>query len=154
MAEGTEQVWDVIRSGNLSQVVALFDNPQSDLLALGDQGGNTPLHISAAWGFHDISRFLLRKGARVNAVNIRGFTPLHWAAMNGHDSVCALLLEAKSPIREDMVSDCPLTPSRPYLLTIRVTVEETNPSPSGVCQWTPEYGKFSCDEWSILASPR
>ena len=68
------------------------------------KGGNTPLHISAAWGFNDICRFLIRKGARVAAINSRGFTPLHWAAMNGHESICAMLIEANAPlIREDMV---------------------------------------------------
>ena len=148
---GGDDVWDALRSGNLTQVVTLFENPTEDLLVLVDQGGNTPLHICAAWGFADITRFLLRKGARVATVNIRGFTPLHWAAMNGHDAVCSLLLEAKSPIREDMVRSClPLSsctlPNSP--------TEEANTPTLGLRQRAHQHRELLGDARRLTSSAR
>jgi ankyrin repeat protein len=46
-------------------------------------GGDTPLHAAAAGYRREIAKELLRKGARVAAVNRRGAAPLHYAADGG-----------------------------------------------------------------------
>ncbi|XP_047101843.1 protein phosphatase 1 regulatory subunit 27-like [Schistocerca piceifrons] len=46
------------------------------------------------WGGTAVARLLLRATADPNARDGRGWTPLHWAAANGHAEVAAVLLEA------------------------------------------------------------
>jgi ankyrin repeat protein len=45
------------------------------------------LHQAAATGDTDVVKLLLAKGADVNAKEDDGWTPLHWAARNGHKAV-------------------------------------------------------------------
>ncbi|CAI5935742.1 unnamed protein product [Closterium sp. NIES-65] len=81
----------------------------------GDEG-RTALHMAAANGHTEIARLLIQRGALpaylsggylsawecrdpagqhpVNAVNRQGNTPLHWAAVNGRDSMVHLLIAA------------------------------------------------------------
>ena len=164
-----EEVWDLLRYGNLSTVTPLFEKSDSDLLNVVDQvllhfpftlvitsntlskGGNTPLHISAAWGFHDICRFLIRKGARVAAINTRGFTPLHWAAMNGHEIVCAMLIEANSPIREDMVRSGKIHMHHDFIIH-SMTLEKANTTSFSLCEWSCWRGQFISALGGFVAS--
>jgi len=55
--------------------------------------GWRPLHFAANNGHVDVVRFLLEKGANVNAQDHRGRTPLHLAALDGHVDVVRFLLE-------------------------------------------------------------
>lgn|SRR3990167_4027365 len=102
MAGQKEDIWDIIRFGNVNHVISFVDK-DSDTINLVDTSGNTPLHIASAWGFADICKYLIKKGAKISATNQKGYTALHWAALNGHDTICTVLLEAKSPISEDIV---------------------------------------------------
>ena len=52
----------------------------------------------AAWGYKDMVRLLLERGADVGARAKKQFTPLHNAALNGHDEVVRLLLERGADI--------------------------------------------------------
>ena len=56
---------------------------------------NTSLHMACANGFDEIVKFLIEKGADINAKNISGNTPLHWACLNGKSSIVDILLEQK-----------------------------------------------------------
>ena len=53
----------------------------------------TPLHCAAAKGNLCIAAMLIEKGAKVNARNHNGCTPLWLAASQGHYSVVHLLLQ-------------------------------------------------------------
>lgn len=53
----------------------------------------TPLHCAAAKGNLQIAVRLVDKGAKINARNHNGYTPLWLAASQGHYSVAHLLLQ-------------------------------------------------------------
>jgi ankyrin repeat protein len=55
------------------------------------EGGNTPLHGAAMFGFTDMVRWLLDHDANPYATDYEGKTPLERAQANGHTSVVALL---------------------------------------------------------------
>eukprot|EP00803_Ostreobium_quekettii_P000338 evm.model.scf_691.1 EVM.evm.TU.scf_691.1 scf_691:8479-9711(-) len=56
-------------------------------------GGDTPLHLAAAFGQPGVLRALLEHGARVRVQNTGGFTPLHWGSRRGERQVVAILCE-------------------------------------------------------------
>mmetsp|Transcript_6497 Transcript_6497/g.23095 ORF Transcript_6497/g.23095 Transcript_6497/m.23095 type:complete len:766 (-) Transcript_6497:95-2392(-) len=65
-----------------------------------DHTGKTPLHFAAEKGDAACVELMIEKGANVNA-EIQGqhyLTPLHLAAIHGHNSVCKALLAAGSII--------------------------------------------------------
>ena len=59
-------------------------NPSAD-------GAPSPLHIAASRGSLDLTRMLVRLGARVDAKDHAGQTPLELAGAGGHDAVAKLL---------------------------------------------------------------
>lgn len=68
----------------------------------------TPLHAAATMGYiHDI-RFLVEKGANVNATDDLGWAPLHSAAAWGHLEVARYLIEKGANVNVRDVDD--LTP--------------------------------------------
>ncbi len=56
------------------------------------------LHLSAYWGLSSISRGLIDSGADTTPRDSEQWTPLHWAAANGHHRAVAVLIEAKSDL--------------------------------------------------------
>ncbi len=61
-------------------------------------GKLTLLMIAAENGHASVVEVLLKAEANVNAVDSKGFTPLHVAAENGHASVVEVLLKAKANV--------------------------------------------------------
>mmetsp|Transcript_17762 Transcript_17762/g.26905 ORF Transcript_17762/g.26905 Transcript_17762/m.26905 type:complete len:318 (-) Transcript_17762:3-956(-) len=58
-------------------------------------GGNTPLSLAARVGCKETVAALLSQKADINkASNIDGLTPLHHAAMNGHEDLVTLLINS------------------------------------------------------------
>ena len=51
------------------------------------------LHMASGRGDLDMIRTLLHAGADVNFTNVRGYTPLHFAALQGQQETCQLLVE-------------------------------------------------------------
>lgn len=53
--------------------------------------------------YGDIAELLLKHGAEVNAIQQGGWTPLHEAALHGHEEMIKLLLEfgANKTIKKD-----------------------------------------------------
>jgi ankyrin repeat protein len=77
--------------GNMPAVQALLAKG-----AAVNRTGWNPLHYAAASGDDAITRLLLERGARVDAVSpvkSGAYTPLMMAAREGHDSTALLLLE-------------------------------------------------------------
>ncbi|KAK7752335.1 hypothetical protein SLS62_005671 [Diatrype stigma] len=56
------------------------------------------LHLSAYWGLSSISRDLIDSGADTTPYDSELWTPMHWAAANGHYRVVEVLIEAKSDL--------------------------------------------------------
>ncbi len=76
-----------------------------------DKQGNTPLHDAARVGKVDTARTLLERGARTDAINAAGFTPLVHALQNcdnlkikGISEIAELLLTAEGRTKRDAPS--------------------------------------------------
>ncbi len=67
----------------------LIDWPKTDVNLLNGKG-ESPLMLAALTGQQDLAEKLIKKGADVNKT---GWTPLHYAASNGHVTIISLLLE-------------------------------------------------------------
>ena len=63
-------------------------------LLLRDCNGCTPLHMSAMCGHVGVFGSLLQTGGNSFSIDRYGYTPLHWACYNGHDSCVELIVEA------------------------------------------------------------
>ncbi len=55
------------------------------------EGGNTPLHGAVLFGRAEMAAWLLDHGAKVNAADFRGKTPLEHAVERGHAAVADVL---------------------------------------------------------------
>ncbi|OXB54970.1 hypothetical protein ASZ78_012746 [Callipepla squamata] len=82
-------------TGHEECVEALLQHGAKSLLR--DCRGRTPIHLSAACGHIGVLGALLQSATSVDAVpaiaDNHGYTSLHWACYNGHDSCVELLLE-------------------------------------------------------------
>ncbi|MEE6465994.1 hypothetical protein FKM82_006784 [Ascaphus truei] len=82
-------------TGHEECVEALLQHTANFLLR--DCRGRTPIHLAAACGHIGVLGALLQTAVSVDIVpaiaDNRGYTSLHWACYNGHDSCVELLLE-------------------------------------------------------------
>ena len=76
-AERPEKFYSAIRDNNLTELKALLDQKASADVA--DNHGITPLMYAAEIGSVDAMRFLIDRGADVNAQNAFGSTALMWS---------------------------------------------------------------------------
>lgn len=63
----------------------------------------TQLHLAASWSHAAMTELLLYRGAEVNALDARGFTPLQHAIAMENTEVKELLLEIGAPKFVDRV---------------------------------------------------
>jgi ankyrin repeat protein len=76
--------------------------------------GRTALHVAAGWGYQGegslaIIRLLLEYGARIDARDLRGQTPLHWAVQEGNiDAVKILVREGADGNVRDINGKTPI----------------------------------------------
>ncbi len=75
------------KSDKVGQLLA--DNPNTDLEKL-DSAGENAMMIAALNGDATFVNLLIAKDAEVNK---KGWTPLHYAATNGHDDIVKILLD-------------------------------------------------------------
>jgi uncharacterized protein len=75
------------KSDKVGQLLA--DNPKTDLEKL-DPAGENAMMLAALNGDTTFVNLLIAKDAEVNK---KGWTPLHYAATNGHDDVVKILLD-------------------------------------------------------------
>lgn len=87
--------FSLIVEDKVEPVRLLLDENKCGALSLDvcHMTGMTPLTAAAYYGAMDVARFLLARGARVDAKDFREHTPLMGAALSGHAEIVALLLE-------------------------------------------------------------
>jgi ankyrin repeat protein/L-ascorbate metabolism protein UlaG (beta-lactamase superfamily) len=91
------EIHDAARAGDLATVRALLE-ADPELLELENENEKTPLHFAAEGGSVEVIRFLLDRGADVNAPNVANETPLHYATGWCHLEAVRLLLERKADV--------------------------------------------------------
>ncbi|GFS04595.1 myotrophin [Elysia marginata] len=91
--KGQELVWK-IKNGELGDVKTLIEKEGIDVNT--EVQGRLPLHYAADYGQTEVLDYLLSKGARVNAPDKYGITPLLSAIFEGHTDSVKLLLEKKA----------------------------------------------------------
>ncbi|MEW5305726.1 MAG: hypothetical protein WDW36_008245 [Sanguina aurantia] len=116
-SRGAVEFRKAIERGDLSSVERMladgFDlkcaSPaRSDCRVLA-QFESPPLHTAVKHGHAGVVGLLLRRGARIEALDKGGWTPLHYAAREGHTEVAALLIGSGAQLDvEDRYHDTPL----------------------------------------------
>ncbi|CAI9115244.1 OLC1v1016097C1 [Oldenlandia corymbosa var. corymbosa] len=69
----------------------LIQNLKFEVDAIDDSGG-TPLFQAVLGDYRDTVNFLIGSGANVMKTNLKGLTPLHWAAEQGYTELVKLLI--------------------------------------------------------------
>ncbi|RUS87623.1 hypothetical protein EGW08_004608 [Elysia chlorotica] len=88
--KGQALVWK-IKNGELGDVKMFVEKEGIDVNI--EVQGRLPLHYAADYGQTDVMEYLLSKGAKVNAEDKYGITPLLSAIFEGHTSSVKLLME-------------------------------------------------------------
>ncbi len=65
---------------------------------MADQFGNPLINIAAGAGHATCVELLIARGANVNAVGSRGYTPLHAAAAAGNEEIITVLMQAGAAV--------------------------------------------------------
>ena len=84
-------IWKAAASGNIEAIKQHLE-AGTDVDAKEPPGGGTPLLVAATFGRIEVAKFLIEKGANVNARSNDGATALHGAAFFCHTEVVKLLL--------------------------------------------------------------
>ena len=93
----TSAVWTIVVSSSLKEK-GHPDQYMFQYVNLGDNEGDTALHIAATYGRVPVIKTLIERKAKVNARNKVGATPLHLAAILGRaKTVKALLSHGANP---------------------------------------------------------
>jgi len=87
----SDLVWS-LKNGDLDSVKELFETEKVDVNALLD--GRSPLHYAADYGQQDVIRYLITKGANVNAVDKHGISALLAAIWEGHTECVRLMIDS------------------------------------------------------------
>lgn len=105
------------RAAKRSQLgtVKLLVDAGASLTAITKRIHGTPLHIAAAFGSHEIVRFLLTRGAPIDAKHAGGWTPLQDACDSGHYAAAEVILEHRK-FQEYLTPDLP---NQPLVLATR-----------------------------------
>ena len=74
--------------GHLEVVKLFVEHPEVKILF---DGSYKFLHSAARYGNHELCKLLIENSKRKNYVDRSGWTPLHYAATNGHFAICELL---------------------------------------------------------------
>ena len=87
-----EPLHKAAKNGDLDQINQLIEKGAP--IDVIDENRNTALYIAVGQGHKEAAELLILKGANVNAVCWRGYTPLHWAvaALGGEKELTELLI--------------------------------------------------------------
>jgi hypothetical protein len=88
LAEDFKKVCSLCRHAKFGEVEELMNHPDWNLgMDYQDEAGNSLLHIAAQNGNKRMIKLCLRRGAELNAQNLNGQTPLHFAYAYGYNEV-------------------------------------------------------------------
>ena len=120
--QGQHGLYLALQEPSLKAAQVLVDWPKTNLNKLNAQGESS-LMMAALKGHLDIAARLIKKDADVNKT---GWTPLHYAASNGHQAIISLLLENHAYIdAESPNGSTPLMMAAQYgtALTVKLLLE-------------------------------
>jgi ankyrin repeat protein len=95
MAEKSGFMW-AVRTGDMRGVSEAVNRGENVNQVDATVNKRTPLHHAADFGQTEVIRFLISKGANVNAKDAFGITPLLAATYEGHTESVRALLEARA----------------------------------------------------------
>lgn len=102
------EIHDASQQGDIDAVKKLLEE-SPELIDLEDETGHTPLHYAAVGGQTEVARFLLSKGADVNALNALNQSVLLYAAYFGNAEITAALIAGGAKLDDqDIVGRTPL----------------------------------------------
>ena len=91
-----------VAEGDLEAAKRLLGRQARRINERQPQGGATPLSTAALHGQLELAKFLLRRGAKVDATNQDGNTPLHVAAFLCREDIVHLLLDnGAAPLKKN-----------------------------------------------------
>lgn len=94
----------LVRAGNLAAVEELLQDSAS-LIHDRDDDGNTPLMVAAQNNNKKMVKFLLRKGADINAQNLTGQSALHFCyGLNFHELAKYLETKGADPLQRNALN--------------------------------------------------
>jgi ankyrin repeat protein len=93
-ADGLDALYVALRDESLKSAEVLIDWPKTNV-DVRTPKDETPLMMACLRGYADIARKLIARGADVNKT---GWTPLHYAATNGHVAIMQMLLDENAYI--------------------------------------------------------
>ena len=94
----TSELLAAIQSGDTARVKTKLDAQPNLLQDLSGPNGESLLMLAVQAGNPETVKYLLEKGADVNATGPTGMTPLHLAAQQGEEELILLLLKSKADI--------------------------------------------------------
>lgn len=86
-----QDIFTAARTGNLETVKLLVEK-NNELIKIKDQNGTTPLHFACSGKHLEVQKYLIEKGADVNAQEIDLSAPLHYAVFRNHTEGVELLI--------------------------------------------------------------
>jgi hypothetical protein len=114
-AEPDIDIWKAAASGNM-EAIKQHLKAGTDIDTKESPGGSTPLLVAATFGQVEAAKFLIGKGANVNAGSNDGATALHGAAFFCHAEIVTLPLHAGGQVHREGVDECkcrlPVSPLR------------------------------------------
>jgi len=86
--------WDLAaKTGSIGELLQLIKTEPQNINQSDDYGW-TPLHFAVRTGNEEAVLILLKNGAKVSNTNLRGSSPLHFAASLGFNRIIKALLNA------------------------------------------------------------
>ena len=97
-----KQIFNDAKNGNITSLNKILQDKSVDInWANPKEKGNTPLHVAAENGRHEIVELLLKNGASVDKVNNDGQTPLMMSILNYYrDTTAEVLIEHGADINK------------------------------------------------------
>ncbi len=87
-----QEIHQAVQKGDLEWVKRLLGSDPS-LLELENDAGNRPLHLAVMTGNEEMVKYLLARGADIDARGEQEAVPLHWALAFGHTGIAEYLIE-------------------------------------------------------------